>query len=71
MFNGLVILKDYPKKWSCLRINVGYFSNGGIGMTGNEWTKNPQYLFTITKNTPIRIILRKSGLNDEDNKSEK
>lgn len=30
-------------------------------MTNNEWTKNPQYLFTLTKKATLRIVLRKSG----------
>ena len=61
LFNCLVLLRDYPAKWSCSRINFSYFSNGAITITSNEWTKNPQYLFTLTKKTYIRIVLRKSG----------
>jgi hypothetical protein len=66
MFNIIVLLRNYPQKWLCFRITFGFYSNGTIGVTSNEWTNNPQYLFTITKKTPIRIILRKNTLTDED-----
>ena len=70
LFNVLIIYRDYPKKWKCLRINVSYFSNGAVGLSSNEWTKNPQYLFTITKTSTIRIVLRKSGADIESSKDQ-
>ena len=61
LFNCIVVLADYPKTWSCLRINCSYFSNGPVGMTNNDWTKNPQYLFSISKACHMRIFLRRSS----------
>lgn len=66
-----MVLADYPRNWSCLRINCSYFSNGPVGMTSNDWTKNPQYLFTVSKQMSVRIFLRKAAPSFEDKETGK
>jgi hypothetical protein len=71
MFNKIVVVRDYPSRWACVRIKVEYFSTGPLSLTNNEWTKNNQYSFTLIKPTFIRLVLRQiwSGVlsvNEDD-----
>lgn len=68
MFDMLVVIREYPKRWVGFRLNVEFFSNGAISMTGTDWTKNNQYSFTVYKPTSIRIILRNKGRNNDKSK---
>lgn len=55
----MIVLRELPKKWGGIRIFIDFLSNGPISFTGNSWTKNNQYSFTLNKASQIRLALRR------------
>lgn len=68
-FNKLVVLRELPNKWSGIRVFVEFLSNGPISFTGNSWTQNNQYSFTLSKPTNARLILRRRWGSYNDSSS--
>jgi hypothetical protein len=70
-FNKIVVLRELPNKWAGIRVFIEFLSNGPISFTGNSWTQNSQYSFTLSKPTHARLALRRRwGSYNDPNSSD-